>query len=269
MNMQHLVFDNLGCQINYWYRKGSEDKWILILHGAGVDHQMFNEQFEIFDNTYNIIAWDARGHGLSKLEPGKKFIFKDIIDDCIKLYTIYNIDKAILIGQSMGGNLAQDIAYYHPELVDKLVLIDCSKNTGKLTSIEKYTIRCSRFMFNCYPWKTLVRQSADACGNKESIKKYVNGCFGKLGKETFIDIMMELISCLHEDNKFTFKQPVLLICGCDDKLGNIKKIAKPWAESDRNITLHMIENAGHNSNQDQPDIVNKFILSFINDSVSI
>jgi pimeloyl-ACP methyl ester carboxylesterase len=263
-NMQHLVFQNLNCEIHYWYRKGSENKWVMFFHGSGVDHEMFEHQFDVFDNTYNLIVWDARGHGMSKLELGKKFQFKNMISDCKKLYEIYSIDKAILIGQSMGGNVAQHLAYYCPELVDKLVLIDCGKNTGKLTVIEKCSLKCSKFIFNCYPWKTLIRQSANACGNKDSVKKYVMDCFNKIDKGTFVEIMMELIGCMHEDAEFKFKQPVLLICGSDDKLGNIKKVAEPWARGDSNCTLYMIDNAGHNSNQDNPEMVNELIYSFLN-----
>ncbi len=263
ISMQQLVFQNLNCEINYWYRKGSENRWILFFHGAGCDHKMFEPQFEIFDDTYNIIAWDARGHGESKLKPGIKFSFGDMISDCKKLYEIYNIDKAILIGQSMGGNLSQELAYYYPELVDKLVLIDCSRNTGKLTSIENFSLKCSRFIFNCYPEKILLTQSANASANKDSVRNYIKACFDSIGKDMFIDIMMELTGCLHEDTEFRFKQPVLLLCGCDDKLGNIKKVAGPWAKDDSNCRLHIINNAGHNSNQDNPEMVNGLICDFL------
>lgn len=262
-NMQHLMFNNLNCEIHYWYRKGSENKWILFFHGAGVDHKMFEEQFGLFDSTFNIIAWDARGHGMSKLDQGKKFQINDMVKDCIKLYEIYNIDKAILIGQSMGGNLVQHISYYYPNLVDKLILIDCSKNTGKLTSIEKISLKCSRFMFKCYPWKLLIKQSANACGNNLDVRKYVFECYGRIEKNNFIDIMMEVTKFLYEDNRFKFKQPVLLLCGSDDKLGNIKKGVKNWARDDKNCTLYMIYNAGHNSNQDNPEQANELILNFI------
>jgi pimeloyl-ACP methyl ester carboxylesterase len=264
-NMQHLFFQNLGCEIHYWYRKGSENKWILFFHGAGLDHAMFESQLGLFDSTYHIIAWDARGHGLSKLEPGKRFRFADMIDDCKKLYERYPIDRAILIGQSMGGNLAQEIAYYSPELVEKLVLIDCTKNTGKLTRIEKMTLKSSRFLFACCPWKMLISQSAKTSANTDSVRDYISGCFNKLDKQTFVDIMIDMIgSCLHEDAGYRFRQPVLLLCGADDKLGNIRKIAEPWAKEDSNITFHMVEHAGHNSNQDQPELVNRRIHDFIN-----
>lgn len=265
-NLQHLQFKNLDCNIHYWYRKGSENKWILFFHGAGVDHEMFEPQFDVLDHTYNIIAWDARAHGLSKLEQGNRFCFKEMISDCKKIYELYHIEKAILIGQSLGGNLAQEIAYYDPELVDKIVLIDCAKNTGKLTFVEKCSLKSARFLFNCYPWKTLVAQSADASANKDSVRKYIRDCFNRLDKNTFIDIMMELAGgCLHEDTEYRFKQPVLLLCGSDDRLGNIRKAAEPWAKSDKNITLQTIKNASHNSNQDQPEIVNALIVNFLHD----
>jgi len=262
-NMQHLKFRNLDCEIHYWYRKGSGNKWVLFFHGAGVNHEMFEPQFDVFDQTYNIIAWDARAHGRSKLDQGKRFDFKDMLSDCIKLYEIYNIEKSILIGQSLGGNLAQEIAYYNPEFVDRIVLIDCAKNTGKLTFIEKCSLKSARFLFHCYPWKTLITQSADASANTISVRKYTSDCFNNLDKNTFIDIMMDLSgSCLHEVTEYRFKQPVLLLCGADDKLGNIRKVAEPWAKNDQNITLKIIENASHNSNQDQSVIVNRLIASF-------
>lgn len=262
--MEHLAFHNLNCEIHYWYRKGAEDKWVLFFHGAGVDHEMFEDQYQIFDDTYNIIAWDNRGHGLSKFDQKTKFCFKDMISDCKRLYEIYNINKAILIGQSMGGNLVQEIAYYNPELVERLVLIDCTKNTGRLTFMEKCSLKFARAIFSIYSWKVLIKQSADACGNKDSVKKYVRSCFERIDKETFIDLIIDLTGCLHYDPEFKFKVPVLLICGSDDKTGNIKKIAEPWAKSDSNCTLYFIPNAGHNSNQDNPEMVNTLIINFLN-----
>lgn len=261
---QRLFLENLNCNIHYWFRKGSEDKWVLFFHGAGMDHTMYEAQFNLFDSTYNIIAWDARGHGLSKLEHGRKFNFSDMISDCKKLYELYHIRKAILIGQSMGGNLAQEIAYYSPELVEKLVLIDCTNNTGVLTRIEKMMLRSSRFIFACYPWEMLKNIMAKASADIDNVRDYIYKCFCKLDKQTFIDIMMDMIvSCLHEDAGYRFRQPVLLLCGVDDKLGNIKKVAGPWVKEDSNITFYMIEHAGHNSNQDQPELVNKLISGFL------
>ncbi|HEX2926171.1 MAG TPA: alpha/beta hydrolase [Ruminiclostridium sp.] len=263
-NMQHLIIHNRSCDIYYWLRQGTGNQWALFFHGAGVDHRMFDQQIEDFDPAFNLIAWDARGHGASKLEKGTVFHFLDMVSDCLKIYERHHIEKAVLIGQSMGGNLAQEIACSNPEKVEKLVLIDCSRNTGKLSQFEKAAVKLSRLMFCLYPWKSIIRQSADACGNKECVKSYVRECFKGIGKKMFMNVFIELTTCLHEDTQFRFKQPVLLFCGADDRLGNIRKIAEPWAADDSAIQLHIIKNAGHNSNQDQPETVNHYIEQFLN-----
>jgi pimeloyl-ACP methyl ester carboxylesterase len=262
-DFQQMTFLNLDCEIHYWYKKGMEDKYIILLHGAGCDHLMFEKQISIFGDEYNVIAWDARGHGLSILDKDKKFSFKDMYADCLKLLEIHNIRKVILIGQSMGGNLAQEIAYYHPELISRLILIDCTRNTQRLTATEKFILKISSAILKVYPWKIYICQSVNVCGKMEYTKNYVNRCFERMDKRNFIEIITSVFTCLHEDKEFRFKQPVLLICGKDDISGNIRKTMKTWTGSDDNCKLCMIENAGHNSNQDNPDEVNRNILLFL------
>jgi len=261
--MREASFHNLDCDVHYWHRLGTGDQHILFFHGAGVDHEMFEPQTGVGGDSSHLVFWDARGHGASQLAAGRAFSFEDMIDDCRKLYETLGIDEAILVGQSMGGNLAQEIACRHPEMVRKLVLIDCTKNTGKLTVLEKLTLKASSLIFACYPWGTLIRQSADACGNKAEVKQYVRRCFQRMDKATFIDIMGAVTGCLHEDVAFRFPQPVLLLCGADDKSGNIRASMTAWAQADENCTLFMIENAGHNANQDQPEAVNRHISDFL------
>lgn len=262
-NLQHKTFQNEGCDIHYWHRPGNTSGHVIFLHGAGCDHRMFGPQLPIFGDSYNLLLWDARGHGLSRLFSGKKFRFDDMLDDFFKLCERHQISNTILIGQSMGGNLAQEILYRKPELISKIVLIDCTRNTGRLSAVEKLTLKLAKPIFYCYPWKTLVRQSAEVCGNTEAVKEYVRGCFSQMKKTDFIEVMMSLMTCLREDEEYRFPKPVLLLCGVDDRSGNIRKIAAPWAQSDPNCTLRMIENAGHNANQDNPGAVNKGICEFL------
>lgn len=263
LNFQHLQFSNLQCDIHYWYKKGTAQKYVIFLHGAGMNHEMFIKQLEIFDETYNLILWDARGHGLSKFGKAQKFVFQDMVADLLKLYEIYKIDNAILIGQSMGGNLAQEFAYRHSEKVAKIVLIDSTINIAKLTFSEKFLLKISRPIFKMFPWKMLVDSSANACGNDIYVKEYAAKCLNHTGKEVFIDVMMSLLLCLREDENYRFKQPVLMLCGEDDKTGNIKKAMPAWAAKDKNCKLFMINNAAHNSNQDNPQLVNEKIKLFI------
>jgi len=263
MSLQHKPFNNKGCEIHYWHRPANTPEYIIFLHGAGCDHMMFEPQLPIFDRRYNLLLWDARGHGLSRLPPNNKFSFENMLDDFFKLCEIYQISDAILIGQSMGGNLAQEILYRRPELVSKLVLIGCTRNTGRLTAVEKLMLKLSKVIFYLYPWETLKRQMAEACGNTEEVKQYVLSCFLRMKKPDFIEVMMSLMTCLHEDEEYRFPKPVLLLCGADDRTGNIRKIAAAWSESEPSCTLRIIDNAGHGANLDNPDAVNQAICEFL------
>jgi pimeloyl-ACP methyl ester carboxylesterase len=258
-------FFNLGCTIRYWHKKALGEKYIFFLHGGGCDHRMFEKQIDVIDSYFDVIVWDARGHGLSKLDTQQKFVFADMISDILKLFEIHNIEKAVFVGQSMGGNLAQEIAYYYPEKVSGLVLADCTKNTQKLGCFEKITLKLFPVIFYAYPWKTLVRQSADACGKNEHTKNYVAECLENIERAKVLDIMMSLFSCLREDKQFRFKQPTLLVFGEKDNGGNIKKIMKIWAKNDNMCKLHIIKNAGHCSNMDNPEKFNKVLVDFLKD----
>lgn len=256
-----------GCSIFYRVEiKEKADQWVVFLHGAGVDHRMFKEQVKIVPEEYNILLWDARSHGRS-IPSTIKFSMKQLLDDLLKIMEIEQIHKAVFIGQSMGGNLAQDMAYYYPEKVHGLVLIDCTNNTAKISKMEKITLSVTKLMFELYPWKLLVRQSANACGLSQEVKEYVEECFYKVGKEALIDIVIGVTKCLHEDAAYKMKVPFLLLCGDKDTSGNIRKIAKPWADSEPTCTFYMITNAGHNSNQDNPVEVNVHINNYLNQMV--
>lgn len=262
--MEHRTVHNPGCEIHYWYRQGTGDSWAVFLHGAGLDHAMFEPQFGLFAPAWHLLAWDARGHGLSKLEPGTAFRFCDMVDDCETLLERHGVRRAVLIGQSMGGNLAQEIAYRFPELAEKLVLIDCTRNTGRLTWFEKLALKVSGPIFALYPWEALLRQSAEASAISSEVRRYIADCFRSMGKGAFVSVMRSLTDgCLHEDASYRFRCPVLLLCGDKDRLGNIRRVAAPWAAEDSRCTLRMIRHAGHNSNQDNPAEVNRLIAEFL------
>ena len=247
------------CDIKYWIKKVSE-RSLVFLHGAGCDHAMFAPQFPAFTEE-TVIAWDARGHGSSKLN--KKFVFTDMLDDLTKLLDELKIGKATLIGQSMGGNLAQAFCKKYPARVDAMVLIDCTRNTQKLSLIENFALKFTKPLLALYPFKTLVEQTAKQCGTTERTREYVRSVFYESDKDKMVEITLAVLKCLEENEEYITPVPTLLLCGRQDIGGNIRKIMPKWAESDPNCKLVWIENAGHCSNLDAPEFVNEEIKRFL------
>jgi len=209
------------------------------------------------------VAWDARGHGQSKLLAGQRFNFDDLLSDVRELYKMLGIERAVIVGQSMGGNLAQGITYEYPELVEKLALIGCTNNAGALSRVERLSLAMAGPLLRCIPWTTLVNQAVKVISLREDVRAYARECFELIGKKTFIDAFVSLAASLKPDSNYRLPVPTLLIVGAKDASGNILKTANSWAESDDSITAHIIENAAHNANQDQPEIVNALIEEFL------
>ena len=72
-----------------------------------------------------------------------------------------------------------------------------------------------------------------------------------------------LAEAYEKDLPYEIKCPALLICGEKDKAGSTVRYNKLWHKN-TDIPIEWIKNAGHNSNTDQPETVNKLIENFIN-----
>ncbi|MCM3782477.1 alpha/beta hydrolase [Neobacillus mesonae] len=253
-----------GCNIHYWITSGKPSSWIIFLHGAGADHNMFEDQLNAvkLQDQYGVLLWDARGHGLSRpMEKG--FSISLLVDDILSIMDREGICKATFIGQSMGGNIAQEVVFYHSDRVESLILIDCTCNTMKLTILERLTIRMTPFLLAIYPWSALVKQSAAASSTQLHVQTYLIDCFQNVGKKDFRKILLETTACFHYEKNDQITVPFLLICGEDDHTGNIRKIAPIWASGEPNCEFHWVKDAGHCANQDNPEAVNKLLVSFI------
>ena len=105
--------------ITYFVSRTGQAEWILFIHAAFVNHNMFNAQFAYFENTYNILAIDIIGHGQSTdTQKG------DTIDKTAKwiadILKTEHIDNVHIAGVSLGAVLAQDFANRYPHAVSSL-----------------------------------------------------------------------------------------------------------------------------------------------------
>lgn len=90
---------------------------LVLLHGGAVDHRMWAAQLSSFDERH-VIAPDARGHGDSS-DANAPY---RLADDVVALLDALDIESAVLVGVSMGGGTAVDVALEHPGRVAALVV---------------------------------------------------------------------------------------------------------------------------------------------------
>jgi len=101
-----------------YYEEMGEGHPLVLLHGGLLDRRMWDDQFEGFAKKYRVIRFDVRNHGDSKGVPDT---FKHY-EDLRKVMHRLNIEKAAVLGLSLGGRIAIDFAIAYPENTSTIIL---------------------------------------------------------------------------------------------------------------------------------------------------
>jgi 3-oxoadipate enol-lactonase len=260
--MTEHVLERDGCPIHYWLHGDPTHPLVVLTHGAGADHRMFDAQIAALAHRYRSLTWDMRGHGRSR--PMGLFSLQLVLEDLLAILDGIGAREAIFVGQSMGGNISQELARHHPARVRALVLVDCACNTAPLGWLEKFAVRITPAMLALYPHKTLISQSANASALRPEVRAYLIETMSVMTKPELGTILRETTNILRDDPMYRITKPFLLVRGDHDNAGAIARQAQPWATREPNCQGYtIIPNAGHCSNQDNPEFFNRVMLGFL------
>jgi 3-oxoadipate enol-lactonase len=92
---------------------------IVLLHEGICDSRMWDSQWETFTRSHRVLRFDFRGYGRSPLGTGRYASARDVIE----LLDEHGFERAALVGVSLGGRVALEIAVAVPERVSALVLV--------------------------------------------------------------------------------------------------------------------------------------------------
>jgi pimeloyl-ACP methyl ester carboxylesterase len=98
---------------------------LLLIEGLGAHMISWREEFchQLSDAGYTVIRLDNRDVGLSQHFPGHKYTLSDMAADTAGVIRELGYESVHVVGQSMGGMIAQELALNHPEVVLSLALI--------------------------------------------------------------------------------------------------------------------------------------------------
>lgn len=102
---------------------GVGDRFLVLVHGASMTPHMFDQFAEQFSDRYHVVAYARRGHGKAA-GVTQPFDLEDITDDLRVVMDSLEIQHAVLIGHSFGGNEITHMAAEHADRVDGLVYLD-------------------------------------------------------------------------------------------------------------------------------------------------
>ncbi|MEV7520205.1 alpha/beta fold hydrolase [Streptomyces sp. NPDC091371] len=257
-NGVNVFFDDLGP------RHGAV---VILIHGHPFNRTMWAPQTAALTTAgYRVITPDLRGYGESPVVPGKALL-ADLADDLAALLARLGIERAVVGGVSMGGQIAMELRLRHPGVVRALVLSDTSPapetEDGKkfrrelaerllVEGMEPYADEVIDKMLAPYNVtgmpEAAARVSAMMCATDPE------GAAAALrGRAERPDYRPVLAGAA---------EPCLVLVGADD-------VYTPVAEAEAlhalmpNSVLAVIDGAGHLPGVEQPEAFNKALLEFL------
>ena len=265
--MIEKVFNTKKGVIHYWTSIVSGERtWLVFLPGLTADHRLFEKQIEEFKDDYNLFVWDAPGHGSSR--PFElSFSLADKAEWLHSIMIQNGIFKPVIIGQSMGGYVAQTLMERYPDCPAGLISIDSAPLKRKyMKKWEILVLKNTKFIYSAYPWFLLKRAGAKGCAETEYGRQLMYAMMDSYTRKEYCELVSHgyriLAEAIETDLAYEISCPALLICGEKDKAGNTKRYNTAWANRS-GLPIQWIPGAGHNSNTDKPELVNSTIREFL------
>ncbi|MEP0235300.1 3-oxoadipate enol-lactonase [Roseibium sp.] len=117
-------------QVLHFTDTGEDDLPVLVFaNSLGTDFRIWDRVCAQLAGTFRLVRYDKRGHGLSTA-PASPYSMDDHVDDLAALLDTLKLKSVIVVGLSVGGQIAQGIALKRPESVQALVLCDTAAKIG-------------------------------------------------------------------------------------------------------------------------------------------
>jgi len=246
--------------------RAGEGELVVFMHGIGGNRSNWTEQVELCGDHFHAVAWDARGYGGSDDYDGP-LDFGDFAADLLRLLDHFGVNKAHLVGLSMGGRIAQDFYARHSDRVASLVLVATFTGFHKFSEAERkkfIDLRKKPLIEGKEPKdiapivaKTLVGPNATS----EQYQRLV-ASMAALHKESYIKTVEATTMYDRDADLDAIAVPTMLVFGEYDSL-TTKELGEEMAGRIKGSEYVLVENAGHLVNLEQPDAFNEAVLGFL------
>ena len=239
---------------------GPEGAPVVLLAGSlGSTLEMWEPQVPALAQRFRVVRYDARGHGRSPVPPGP-YSLDDLVDDVVALLDRLDVDRASVVGLSLGGMTALRLAAREPRRVDRLAVLCTS---ALLTPASAWQERA----------ETVRREGAGAVA-AVVVQRWFTGALAAASPDV-VERMRRMVAatpaegyagCCEaiagmdlRDDLAAVSAPTLAIAGADDPATPPEHLSAIAAGVPAGQLL-VLPQAAHLASWEQPDAVNAALL---------
>lgn len=261
------VIDIDGRRVHY-VDAGQGDAVVLI---HGWNGSTFDMRYTIPElaQHYRVIAIDLLGYGYSARPADGDYSVGGLADFVLRVMDRLHIDRAAVLGHSMGGGIAMQFALRYPERVDKLVLVS-SATVAEMQRGRTLGLLARPFMpliTLAFVRKSAVRRALRGVVHDPALvtPEMLEGHFRPLRVKGHMRAQSKQLSDRRKDPPYDarqIQQPTLVLWGEHDRVVPLST-GRELAEQIPNAQLAIIRSAGHLPLEEQPAECNRQLLDFL------
>lgn len=262
---------------------------VLLLHGFPELSVSWRHQLPALAAAgFRAVAPDLRGYG--RTEKKGPYDWRTLSDDIAALVRALGREKAVIVGHDWGGAVAWGVAAFHPEVVERLVVLNCPHPAALAREIatNPRQLRKSLYMlFFQLPWlpeRLLSRDHAGAIVRSLKGGSHVRGTWTKESlapyREAFSDVSSAAAALAYYRSAFRhawqiqrdarahpIKARTLVLWGREDRFLSVESL-RPDVMGElvapgTIVSLEYVEGAGHFVQNEAPDEVNRKLVAWL------
>lgn len=267
-------FIDLGGNSTHYVEKG-EGEPVILVHGFFYDSYMWNKNIDALAKRFKVYALDLWGFGYSTRNP-MDCGYPLYADQLLRFMDALNIQKASLVGQSMGGGTCILFAVRHRDRVDKMILVDPAglpnplPLLGKIANLPKvgelllglrgdFYRKMVLGMLWIYGKGFITGSYLENVTRFHKIRGTTEVSLSILRKQ-FFDKLSDEVHRLGE-----MDVPILIVWGRQDKAIPLER-GQEMHRILRGSRLEILERAGHCPHDEQSQEFNQLALDFLSSS---
>jgi len=254
--------------INCYYEIHGQGRPLVLIAGLGSDSQSWQPVLVELAKHFKVVVFDNRGIGRTKY-PQENFDIGTMAQDTLGLIDTLGIERADILGHSMGGCIAQEVAIKHPQKVNKLILASVSAFTSERNKLLFTDLL--RLLEEGIPYELFLREflfwifTPEFFNNNENVDSAIKYLLDYPYPIT-LDGFRRQVEAL---NKFTsqgrldrIKAETLVLAGRKDILITSKEVENLSGKIS-NAKAVYLENAAHSIHMEEAESFIKSIVDFL------
>lgn len=248
---------------------------VVWIHGLGGTWRDFEPQLDRLADRYRCIVPELRGHGRTPAVPGRMST-ADLAGDVAGVLGALDVDRAVVVGLSMGGLVAQALAVDHPDVVEALVLVDTGPRVPAPVAML-LRAAAARIRSKGMPAALAMLQhmGSEAGGDEEAMRQArADGTAWQQRDLASNDpdvLAAGLVALADHDLRRQVRKlqvPTLLIAGADDPVVPLS-LVEDLAGLIPGSRMVVVPDAGHLPNRDRPELFDEALTAFVDALVPV